>query len=150
MPPLAGYDSSAKGASIFDNGRRLWPAEMMSSHTKALRLVPFLTVTSFLLLFAEVYVTNTLLNVKSFNCGTLPSQVPVAWKMEHGSCSENKFVVIVCVCFLPIHSGHQVGRTSRGHTGGRSHRISHPPSFCGACLNFSREKVSAIPFPRRP
>ena len=41
-----------------------------------------------------------------------------------------------------------VGRTSRGHTGG-SHRISHPPSFCGACLNFSREKDSAIPFPRR-
>ena len=43
-----------------------------------------------------------------------------------------------------------VGRTSRGHTGGRSHRISHPPSFCGACLKFSREKDSAIPFPRRP
>ena len=31
-----------------------------------------------------------------------------------------------------------------------SHRISHPPSFCGACLNFSCEKNSAIPFPRRP
>ena len=29
-----------------------------------------------------------------------------------------------------------VGRTSRGHTGVRSHKISHPPSFCGACLNF--------------
>ena len=43
-----------------------------------------------------------------------------------------------------------VGRTSRGYTGGRSHRISHPPSFCGACLTFSREKDSAIPFPRRP
>ena len=43
-----------------------------------------------------------------------------------------------------------VGRTSRGHTGGRSHRIFHPPSFCGACLNFSREQNSAIPFPRRP
>ena len=42
------------------------------------------------------------------------------------------------------------GRTSRGHTGGRSHRISHPPSFCGAGLNFSREKDSAVPFPRRP
>ena len=43
-----------------------------------------------------------------------------------------------------------VGRTSRGHTGGRSHRIFHPPSFCGACLNFYREQNSAIPFPRRP
>ena len=43
-----------------------------------------------------------------------------------------------------------VGCTSRGHTGGRSHGISHPPSFCDACLNFSREKDSAVPFPRRP
>ena len=43
-----------------------------------------------------------------------------------------------------------VGRTSRGHTGGRSHRVFHPPSFCGACLIFFREKDSAIPFPRRP
>ena len=31
-----------------------------------------------------------------------------------------------------------------------SHRISHTPSFCGACLNFSREKDSAVPFPPRP
>ena len=31
-----------------------------------------------------------------------------------------------------------------------SHRISHPPSFCGACLHFSREKDSVVPFPRRP
>ena len=62
-------------------------------------------------------------------------------------------IVCLCVCFLPIHSGHQVRwtYTSRGHTGGRSHRIFHPPSFCGACLSFSREKDSAIiPFPRRP
>ena len=43
-----------------------------------------------------------------------------------------------------------VGRTSWAHTGGRSHRISHPPSFCGACLKFSREKDSAIIFPRQP
>ena len=56
----------------------------------------------------------------------------------------------VCVCCHLIYSGRQVcGRTSRGHTGGRSHRVS-PPSFCGACLNFSREKDSAVPFPRRP
>ncbi|CAM9120006.1 unnamed protein product, partial [Ascophyllum nodosum] len=48
--------------------------------------------------------------------------------------------VCVCVCvFFPfILDIKFVGRTSRGHTGGRSHRISHPPSFCGACLNFSR------------
>ena len=36
-----------------------------------------------------------------------------------------------------------IGRTSRGHTRGRLHRISHPPSFCGACLYFcSREGFS--------
>ena len=52
----------------------------------------------------------------------------------------------VCVCiFFPFILGIKfVGRTSRGHTGGRSHKISHPPSFCDACLNFSREKDSAI------
>ena len=58
--------------------------------------------------------------------------------------------VCVCVFFPSILDIKFVGRTSRGHTGGRSHRISHPPSFCGACLNFSREKDSATPFPRRP
>ena len=57
---------------------------------------------------------------------------------------------VVCVFFPFILDIKFVGRTSRGHTGGRSHRISHPPSFCGACLNFSREKESAIPFPHRP
>ena len=56
----------------------------------------------------------------------------------------------VCVCvFFPFILDIN-GCTSRGHTGGRSHRIFHPPSFCGACLYFSREKDSAIPFPRRP
>ena len=56
----------------------------------------------------------------------------------------------VCVFFTFILDIKFVGRTSRGHTGGRSHRISRPPSFCGACLNFYREKDSAFPFPRRP
>ena len=63
---------------------------------------------------------------------------------------EVEFCVCVCVFFPFILDIKFVGRTSRGHTGGRSHRISHLPSFCGACLNFSREKDSAIPFPRRP
>ena len=62
----------------------------------------------------------------------------------------------MCVLYMCVLSSHLfwtskfVGRTSRGHKGGRSHRISYPPSFCGACLNFSRDKDSAIPFPRRP
>ena len=59
-------------------------------------------------------------------------------------------VQCVCVFFPSILDIKFVGRTSRGHTGGRSHRIFHPPSFCGACLDFCREKDSAIPFPRRP
>ena len=54
-------------------------------------------------------------------------------------------VCCVCVFFPFILDIKFVGRTSRGHTGGSSHRISHPPSFCGTCLNFSREKDLAIP-----
>ena len=61
-----------------------------------------------------------------------------------------KYSASICACYHPIYYGHQTcGRTSRGHTGGRSHRIS-PPSFCGACLDFYREKDSVVPFPRRP
>ena len=58
--------------------------------------------------------------------------------------------VCVCVFFPSILDIKFVGRTSRGHTGGRSDRIFNPPSFCGACLGFCREKDSAIPFSRRP
>ena len=54
-------------------------------------------------------------------------------------------VFSVCVFFPFVLDIKFVGRTSRGHTGGRSHRIPHPPSFCGACLNFSREKDLAFP-----
>ena len=52
--------------------------------------------------------------------------------------------VCVCVFFPSILDIKFLGRTSRGHTGGRSHRIFNPPSFCGACLDlcvfaFSRD-----------
>ena len=74
------------------------------------------------------------------------------WVNSNMSGRNPLFIIIVysvCVCvFFPfILDIKFVGRTSRGHTRGRSHRISHPPSYCGACLNFSREKDSAIPFP---
>ena len=50
------------------------------------------------------------------------------------SCETPRHVCVrVCVfmCCHIIYSGRQTcGRTSRGHTGGRSYRIS-PPSFCG-------------------
>ena len=36
----------------------------------------------------------------------------------------------MCVFFPFILDIKFVGRTSRGHTGGRSHRIFHPPYFC--------------------
>ena len=58
--------------------------------------------------------------------------------------------VRVCVFFPIILDVKFVGCTSRGHTGGRPHKIYHPPSFCGAFLYFSREKDLAVPFPRRP
>ena len=62
-------------------------------------------------------------------------------------------IIIVCVCVaipfildvrgvVDVPAG--VTQQEEGH-----HRIS-PPPFCGACLNFSREKDSAVPFPRRP
>ena len=86
--------------------------------------------------------------------------------LEHNQCyniviGKEKYVYIiqqvrryillcVCVFFSFILDIKFVGRTSRGHPGGRSHRIFHPPSFCGACLYFSREKDAASPFPRRP
>ena len=62
---------------------------------------------------------------------------------------------VLCLCFLPIDSVHTsssldvpAGVTQEeGHAG---FFIFHPPSFCGACLNLSREKDSVIPFPRRP
>ena len=53
----------------------------------------------------------------------------------------------MCVCvFFPFILDQQVRWTYRAG----SHRIYHPPSFCGACLNVAREKDSAIHFPRRP
>ena len=58
-------------------------------------------------------------------------------RIECPSCIFFWYYVCVCVFFHFILDIKFVGRTSRGHTGGRSHRISHPPSsFCGACLNF--------------
>ena len=69
---------------------------------------------------------------------------------ERRRISLTHLIYCVCVCCHPIYSGRRAcGRTSRSHTGGSSHGIP-PPSFCGACLNFSREKDSAVHFPRRP
>ena len=53
--------------------------------------------------------------------------------------------VCVCVCFLPIYL------SSLDVPAGVTQDFSSTlPSFCGAGLNFSREKDSAIPFLRRP
>ena len=60
------------------------------------------------------------------------------------------WVVCVCVFFPFVLDVKIVGCTSRGHKGERSQRIYHPPSFCSACLYFSRENDSAVTFPRRP
>ena len=72
----------------------------------------------------------------------------IFYSMDFLLCSEYNNSVL-CVFFPFVLDIKFVGRTSRGHTGERSHRIFDPPSFCGACLNFSREKDSAIPFPRQ-
>ena len=57
--------------------------------------------------------------------------------------------VCACVCVaIPFTLDVRFVDVSAGATQ-ESHRLS-PPSFCGACLNLSREKDSAVPFPRRP
>ena len=43
----------------------------------------------------------------------------------------------VCVCLLPIFSGRQF----RWKYQPGSHRIYHPPSFCGACLYFLARRI---------
>ena len=95
---------------------------------------------------------------------TVANPAPRAWSAEQGNVYSSVYAipvaysflhvpgmyVCVCVCvFFPSILDIN-GRISRGHTGGRSHRMFNPPSFCGACLDFCREKDSAIPFPRRP
>ena len=85
-----------------------------------------------------------------YNGGILPDIIMLTHGYYHRETRLTMYSVCVCVFFPSILDIKFVGRTSRGHTGGRSHRIFNPPSFCGACLDFSREKDSAIPFPRRP
>ena len=75
------------------------------------------------------------LNIKYYNKGQCPDHRQT---FAANNC--------VCVCFLPIYSGRQI----RWKYQPGSHRISYPPSFCGTCLYFSREKDSDVPFPRRP
>ena len=59
-------------------------------------------------------------------------------------CYKSRVCMSVVVFFPFILDIKFVGRTSRGHTEGRSHRISHPPSFCGACLNFSLQPFLSL------
>ena len=73
-------------------------------------------------------------------------------------CLYHRRFLVVCVCSHPIYSGRQVGgRTSRGHTGGRSHRrrvtqeeghtgFLHN-SFCDACPNFFSREGFSLSFP---
>ena len=50
--------------------------------------------------------------------------------------------VCVCVSFTFILDVKFVGCTSRGHTGGRSHRIIYPPSsFCDAYFFFLARRI---------
>ena len=87
----------------------------------------------------------------------VPNPVPVPVPVLRSSVhfhprSRSRSVPVpVCVCVFSSNlfwTSGACGRTSRGHTEGRSHRIA-PPSFCAACLMFFCEKDSAVPFPRR-
>ena len=98
----------------------------------------------------------TQMRTDGFHCRESAGTGPVNLKVVRNGCCLGRspwtnYHVFCCFVFFPsILDIKFVGRTSRGHTGGRSHRIFNPPSFCGACLDFCREKDSAIPFPRRP
>ena len=60
--------------------------------------------------------------------------------------------LVRCMCFLPIYSVHQAFWTY--HPGSHRRKVTQDFSstFLLRCLrlNFSREKDSAVPFPRRP
>ena len=49
--------------------------------------------------------------------------------VKFGVYTSTVYSMCLCVFFLFILDTKFVGRTSRGHTGGRSHRISHPPCY---------------------
>ena len=124
----------------------------------ARRIQPFLSLVDreieFCVLTIQAFSTcwAFFLCVRKIPLTKIQSHVPTCQKVTRLLLSYRGDRLCVCVCvFFPfILDIKFVGRTSRGHTRGRSHRIFHPPSFCGACLKFSREKDSAIPFPRRP
>ena len=70
----------------------------------------------------------------------------VKYSRSHMKARGGDNITSMCVCVVIPFILDVCGRTSRGHTGGRSNRVSHPPSSCGAyCLNFfSREGFSSL------
>ena len=117
------------------------------------RLCPFICTVNHHRVSPEFIRSYMQLRIDGVHCqesaGTAPLGLKVV-RVTGAAFSGITMCVCVCVFFPFILNVRLVGCTSRGHTGGRSHMISHPPTFCGACLNFSREKDSAVPFPRRP
>ena len=61
--------------------------------------------------------------------------------MREGLSSTQHVCVCVCVFFPFILDIKFVGRTSRGYTGGRSHRISHPPSSAVRAFIFLARRI---------
>ena len=117
------------GANV-DRGIFICPVQLTTSRIGNLtRLIHILCVTIHTSVEALQYIMMCSICMIFYTrrCDTLRRQIPG-----------------MCVFFPFILDIKFVGRTSRGHTEGRSHRVSHPPSFCGACLSFSREKNSAI------
>ena len=69
-------------------------------------------------------------------CGTGPVVLKVVPVTDAAilQVTMDQFIMLFSVFFPFILDVEFVGCTSRGHPGGRSHRNSHPPFFCGACL----------------
>ena len=59
------------------------------------------------------------------------------------------FFYVLCVCFLPIYSEPPSSLDVPAGVTQEEGQTGFLILFCGACLYFSREKDSAVPFPRR-
>ena len=125
---------------IFSSFRPSLPRFPLGASTTTLRFLALLRRLSSALP-DPVLVPVPVILVCLFVCVCLKKNLNASRPSEHP--------VLLCVVIpfiiLDVRLG---GRTSRGYTGGRSHRISHPPSFCGACCNLlSREGFSRPFFP---
>ena len=96
---------------------------------------------------------------EQYNTGEKPTVMLYTYLLHESPCRDTRqkqnkkqFSVCVCVCFLPIHYGRQVRWAYQpgSHRRKVTQDVSSTFLLRSACLNFSREKDSALSFLRRP